>query len=38
MVKGRYHVNAWNWFYPVFSTPLKDMAEEAKLSACHQYK
>jgi len=38
MLEGRYQVNAWNWFYTVFSTPLKNMAEEANLSAWPQYK
>ena len=31
MVGGRYHVTAWNWFYPVFIARIKNMAEEVKL-------
>ena len=29
MLEVRYHVTVWNWFYPVFFTPLKNMTEEA---------
>jgi hypothetical protein len=37
MVEGRYHVAAWNWFYPVFIAPIKNMAEEVKLFSLSSY-
>jgi len=37
MVEVRCHVTVWNWFYPFFFTPLKNMTG-AKFSACLQYK
>jgi len=37
MVEERYHVTVWNWFYPGFITPLKNMTEEEKFSAHPQY-
>jgi hypothetical protein len=30
MMDGRYHATAWNKFYPVFITLIKNMSEEAK--------
>ena len=37
MVGGRYHVTAWNWFYPVFIAQIKNMAEEVKLFSLSSY-
>jgi hypothetical protein len=37
MVEGRYHVTAWNRFYPVVLTLMKNMAEEAKLFSPPSY-
>jgi hypothetical protein len=33
MVDGRYHVTVWNWYYPIFFTLIKNMTEEANISA-----
>jgi len=37
MVEMRCHVTVWNWFYPFFFTPLKNMTG-TKFSARLQYK
>jgi hypothetical protein len=37
MVEGRYPMTVWNWYYPLFITLIKNMAEEAKLLSLSSY-
>jgi hypothetical protein len=37
MVEGRYHMTAWNRYYPLYITLIKNMTGEAKLFNLSSY-